>query len=98
MTLSNPSKYRKAPSGEWLGYPALTMEDIQQESFQFHKHVAESLIENRKGRIVLRMDQELYQNFLKIVKKKFGNISASDIEKAVIEMIKKWIEEEEKNQ
>lgn len=86
-------KYRRAPSGEWLGYPLLSLEDIEHESFKFTKYVSQSLVENRKGRVYLRMDHHFYQSFLDAVRKKFGNISASSVETAALEAVKAWIEE-----
>ena len=86
-------KYRRAPSGEWLGYPVLSPEDIEHESFKFTKYVAQSLVENRKGRVYLLMDHDFYQRFLDAVRKKFGNISASSVEKAALEAVRAWVEE-----
>lgn len=86
------AKYRKAPSGEWLGYPVLSPEDIEHESFKFTKYVAQSLVNNRKGRVHLLMDHEFFQKFLDAVKKKFGSISASNVEKAALEAVKAWVE------
>ena len=85
-------KYRRAPSGEWLGYPVLSLEDIEHESFKFTKYVAQSLVENRKGRVYLLMDHDFYQRFLDAVRKKFGNISASNVEKAALEAVRAWVE------
>ena len=89
------SKYRKAPSGEWLGYPTLSPEDIEHETFKLAKHFAQSLVQNRKGRVYLLMDNDFYQKFLGAVKKKFGKISASKVEKAALEAVKAWVEEVE---
>jgi hypothetical protein len=89
-------KYKKAPDGEWLGFPDLRVEDIQHESFQETKHIAQSLVDNRKGRIHLLMEQDAYQHFLKAVRKKFGNISAFSVEKAVLDAVNMWIEGVEK--
>jgi len=86
-------KYRRAPSGEWLGYPVLGLEDIEHESFKFTKYVSQSLVENRKGRVYLRMDHDFHQSFLDAVRKKFGNISASSVETAALEAVKAWVEE-----
>jgi len=87
------AKYRKAPSGEWLGYPTLSLEDIEHETLQLAKHFAQSLVQNRKGRVYLTMDNDLYQKFLGAVRKKFGDISASNVEKAALEAVKAWIGE-----
>jgi len=84
---------RKAPSGEWLGYPTLGLEDIEHESFKVAKHFAEFLVKNRRGRVYLVMDNALYQRFLAVVRKKFGDISASNVEKAALDAVRTWIEE-----
>jgi len=90
-------KYRKAPSGEWIGYPELKMDDIDHESFKtVARLTAEAMIEDRMGRVVLRMDLETYKKFLDAVKKRFGNIRASSIEKAALDAVKGWMEEEAK--
>lgn len=88
-------KYRKQPSGEWLGFPELKMEDIQHEAFKFTKYIAQSLVDNRKGRVYLLMEHNFYQRFLTAVRKKFGNVSASNVEKAALEAVKAWVEEVE---
>jgi len=85
-------EYRKAPKGEWLGYPVLRSEDIGHESFAFARFVAQSLVENRKGRVYLLMDSDLYKRFLDAVRKRFGSISTADVEKAALEAVGAWIE------
>lgn len=86
---------RKAPSGEWLGYPTLSLEDIEHESFKVAKHFAEFLVRNRRGRVYLLMDNDMYQRFLVVVRKKFGDISASNVEKAALDAVRTWIEKVE---
>ena len=88
-------EYRKAPRGEWLGYPVLKPEDIEHESFTFATFVAQSLVENRKGRVCLLMDSDLYKRFLDAVRKMFGSISAANVEKAALEAVGTWIKEVE---
>lgn len=85
------AKVKKAPSGEWLGYPTLSLEDIEHESFKIANQLAQSLVQNRKGRVYLLMDNDFYQKFLDAVRKKFGDISASNVEKAALEAVKTWI-------
>jgi len=85
-------EYRKAPKGEWLGYPVLRPRDIEHESFAFTRFVAQSLVENRKGRVYLLMDSDLYKRFLDAVRKRFGSISTADVEKAALEAVGAWIE------
>lgn len=88
-------KYRKAPSGEWIGYPKLKKDDVEHESFKTVASLtAEAMIEDRKGRVVLRMDHDAYMRFLDAVKKKFGNIRASSVEKAALDAVKSWVDEE----
>jgi len=86
------AKVRKAPSGEWLGYPRLSLEEIEHESFKVAKQFAHFMVQNRKGRVYLLMDNELYQKFLETVRRKFGDVSASNVEKAALEAVKTWIE------
>lgn len=85
-------KHRGAPSGEWLGYPVLSLEDIEHESFQFHKYMSRSLVENRMGRIYLPMEHDFYRRLLEAVRKEFGGISASNVERAALEALKVWVE------
>ncbi len=89
------ARIRKAPNGEWLGYPTLCPEDIEHESFKVAKQFADFLVKNRKGRICLLMDNDLYQRFLDVVRKKFGDISASNVERAALGAVRTWIEEVE---
>jgi len=86
---------RKAPRGEWLGYPRLGLEDIEHESFKVARQFSEFLVKNRKGRVYLLMDNDLYQRFLVMVRKKFGDISASHVEKAALDAVRIWIEKVE---
>ena len=90
--MSTAPKYRKQPSGEWLGFPDLELEDIEHESFKFTKNVSQALVDNRKGRVYLMMEQDSYSRFLQAVKKKFGNISHINVDKAALEAVKAWIE------
>lgn len=90
--MSAAPKYRRQPSGEWLGFPDLKIEDIEQESFKFTKYVTTSLVDNRKGRVHLLMEHDFYERFLNAVRKKFGNISALSVEKAALEAVRTWIE------
>jgi hypothetical protein len=89
------AKIRKTPSGEWLGYPRLGFEDIEHESFKIARQFAESMVRNRKGRVYLLMDNDLYQKFLSTVRRRFGDISASNVEKAASKALKAWIKERE---
>lgn len=87
------AKYRRAPSGEWLGYPRLALDDIEYDSFRFAKYTSESLVENRKGRVYLLMESDFYTRFLDAVRKKFGDIAASSVEKAAREAVERWVAE-----
>lgn len=87
------AKFRKAPGSEWLGYPHLKIEDIDHEFFQYSEFLAQSLVDNRKGRVNLVMDHDVYQNFLSAVEKKFGNMNASSVNKAAMDAVMAWVEE-----
>ena len=84
-------KSKRAPSGEWLGYPELSLEDIEYESFKSAKFIAQFFVENRKARISLLMDPAFYQLFLEAVRRKYGNTSSLNIEKAVREAVETWV-------
>ncbi|HKZ95293.1 MAG TPA: hypothetical protein VJ249_12060 [Candidatus Bathyarchaeia archaeon] len=90
--MSAAPKYRKQPSGEWLGFPDLKLEDIEHESFKFTKYVSQALVDNRKGRVNLIMEQDFYNRFLQAIRRKFGNISHINVDKAALEAIKAWVE------
>ncbi len=90
--MSAAPKYRKQPSGEWLGFPDLELKDIEHESFKFTEKVSQALVDNRKGRVYLMMEQDFYGRFLQAVKKKFGNISHVNVDKAALEAVKAWLE------
>jgi hypothetical protein len=85
-------KYRKQPAGEWLGFPDLKLDDMEHESFKFAKHVSQALVDNRKGRIYLLMEQDFYARLLQAVRKKLGNISYVNVDKAVLEAVETWVE------
>lgn len=85
-------KYRRQPSGEWLGFPDLKLDDIEHESFKFTKYVSQALVDNRKGRVYVLMAQDFYSRYLQAVKKKFGNISHVNVDKAALEAIMAWVE------
>ena len=84
--------YRKHPDGEWPGYFNLKKEDIEQESWQYREYITKSLVDNRKGRVVVLFEYEEYMKFLAAVKKKFGNYHAENVDKAMHEAVKMWME------
>ncbi len=86
------TRYRKASDGQWPGYPHLQLEDVETETIQQNRYVAASLVNNRKGRIVLLMDKDFFQKFLDAVSKRKGDISARHVNEAAVEAIKNWIE------
>ena len=90
--MSSAPKYRKQPSGEWLGFPDLKLEDIEHESFKFTKLVSHELVDNRKGRVYVLMEQGFYNRYLQAVKKKFGSISHVNVDKAALEAVMAWVE------
>lgn len=89
------AKYRKAPDSEWLGYPHLEVEDVEHDFFKHSPFLAESLAKNRRGRVILVMDHDVYKKFLDAVHKKYGNINASNVNDAALKAVEKWITEVE---
>jgi hypothetical protein len=86
------TRYRKAPDGQWPGFPHLRPEDVETETIRQNRYVTESLANNRKGRVVLLMEKEFFQKFLDAVSKRKGDISARHINEAAVEAVKDWIE------
>ncbi|MFX1561733.1 MAG: hypothetical protein ACFFDP_00300, partial [Promethearchaeota archaeon] len=78
------TRYRKASDGQWPGYPHLQLEDVETETIQQNRYVAASLVNNRKGRIVLLMDKDFFQKFLDAVNKRKGDISARHVNEAAV--------------
>ncbi len=87
------SKYKGyAPGSEFLAYPTLEIDDIEYDFFRKESSsLGQSLVENKKGRIVIRWEFEFYQKFLKAVEKKYGNIWANNVEAAVRAAVEDWI-------
>jgi len=86
------TRYRKASDGQWPGYPHLRSEDVETDTIQQNRYVTASLVNNRKGRIVLLMDNDFFQKFLDAVSKRKGDISARHVNEAAVEAFKNWIE------
>lgn len=86
------TRYRKASDGQWPGFPYLRLKDIETETIRQNRYVATSLVNNRKGRVVLLLDRDFFQKFLDAVSKRKGDISAQHVNEAVVEAVKDWIE------
>lgn len=89
------TKFRKHPTGAWPFYPRLKEGDIEHEYWSSKKMIHKAFINDRKGRIVVLMDHEKYDQFLEVVKTKKGNIWASSIDDAMMEAIDDYIAKEE---
>jgi hypothetical protein len=86
-------RYKKASDGQWPGYPQLHVNDIETLMIRQNKHVAEALVNNRKGRVVVLMNQDIFQKFLSIVRKRKGDISERRVNEAVLEAVQAWMKE-----
>ncbi|MGD2247094.1 MAG: hypothetical protein PVF58_01725 [Candidatus Methanofastidiosia archaeon] len=89
------AKFKKAPDSEWLGYPYLEVEDVEHDFFKHSPFLAESLAKNRRGRVILVMDHDVYRRFLDAVNKMYGNINASSVNEAALKAVEKWVQEVE---
>ncbi len=89
------AKFRKHPTGEWPFYPRLKEGDIEHEYWTSKKMYHQAFIDDRKGRIVVLMDGNRYDDFLAKVKEKKGNIWTVSIESAMQEAIDDWMAKEE---
>lgn len=84
-------RYKKASDGQWPGYPHLKDQDIETLTIRQNPYATKALVNNRKGRIVVLMDQQRYQTFLRIVRERKGDISARSVNKAVTEAFEEWM-------
>ncbi|MFW9830749.1 MAG: hypothetical protein ACFFD8_03145 [Candidatus Thorarchaeota archaeon] len=85
------ARYKKASDGQWPGYPTLQLNDIQTLTIRQNKYVAEALVNNRKGRVVLLMDHEFYKKFLTKVLERKGDISTRSVNDVVFEAVQEWV-------
>jgi len=85
------AKFRKHPTGQWPFYPRLKEGDIEHEYWNTKKMIHQSFINDRKGRIVVLMDGEEYDDFLEVIQERKGNIWASSVDSAVHEAISDWM-------
>jgi hypothetical protein len=84
-------RYKKASDGQWPGYPHLRDQDIETLTIRQNPYVTKALVNNRKGRIVLLLDQEMYQTFLHTVQERKGDITARSVNEAVVEAVEGWM-------
>ncbi|MDO8055628.1 MAG: hypothetical protein Q6361_02100 [Candidatus Hermodarchaeota archaeon] len=84
-------RYKKASDGQWPGYPHLRNQDIETLTIRQNSYATKALVNNRKGRIVLLMDQEQYQTFLRIVQERKGDTSSRSVNGAVAEAVEEWM-------
>jgi len=85
-----------APGSEFIRYPVLELEDVEYEYFREEsKFLGISLVENKKGRIVVRWEYPFYKRFLEAVEKVYGDISASHVEDAVRKAAEEWVKKVE---
>nr|MDO8082930.1 hypothetical protein [Candidatus Freyarchaeota archaeon] len=81
-----------APGSEFIAYPILKLDDIEYDFFRKESaSLGESLVENKKGRIVVRWEYEFYKKFLEAVEKAYGNIGANNVEAAIRTAAESWI-------
>lgn len=84
-------RYKKASDGQWPGYPHLRINDIETLTIRQNQYVAKAMVNNRKGRVVLLMEEELYNDFLTKVQERKGDKSASHVNAAVLEAVQDWM-------
>lgn len=89
-------KYKKASDGQWPGYPHLQLNEIETMTIRQNEYIAKSMVNNRKGRIVLLMDTTFYQQFLAAVAERKGDISAANVNAAALDALKEWIKKNKK--
>ncbi|MHA2426144.1 MAG: hypothetical protein ACXAEF_15255 [Candidatus Thorarchaeota archaeon] len=91
---SGGKKYRPHPTGAWPFYPHLEEGDIEHEYWSLKKNYHTALMNDRKGRIVVLMENAKYEAFLEKVKEKKGNFWANTIDAVLDEAINDWMKKE----
>ena len=86
-------RYKKASDGQWPGYPNLHLSDVETLTIRQNKYIAEALVNNRKGRLVVLMNHEMYKDFLKKVQDRKGDIRVRHVNDSVIEAIQAWMKQ-----
>jgi hypothetical protein len=81
----------KVADSEWMAYFDLKAKDIAHQYFQNEKYMVEAMVADRMGRVVLLLPQEDYQEFLSVVRNRFGNIYASSVNGALVEAVQEWM-------
>ncbi|MFW9863734.1 MAG: hypothetical protein ACFFEX_15215 [Candidatus Thorarchaeota archaeon] len=92
---SGGKKFRPHPTGEWPFYPRLKEGDIEHEYWTSKKMYHQAFLEDRKGRVVVTMEGDRYDEFLRIVKQKKGNIWTVSVDAAMQEAVTDWMTKEE---
>jgi hypothetical protein len=89
------AKFRKHPTGEWPFYPRLKEGSIEHEYWTSKKMYHQAFIDDRKGRVVVLMDGNRYDEFLDKVKERKGNFWTVSIDSSLQEAIDDWMAKEE---
>jgi hypothetical protein len=84
-------RYKKASDGQWPGYPKLRLNDIETLTIRQNQYVAESMVNNRKGRVVVLMESDEYEKFLETVQCRKGDIHARNVNESALEAIRAWM-------
>lgn len=92
---SGGKSYRKHPTGEWPFYPRLKEGDIQHEYWNTKKMIHQAFIDDRKGRVVVLMDGDKYDDFLDLIKARKGNIWATTVDAVMHEAVNDWMAKED---
>jgi len=81
---------------EWLGKSKITEEDIKSTIPSLAKYfpmITQYFVDNQKIRLIVSIPYEWREDFVKAVTKKFGSFTASNVKRATMEAVEKWIKE-----
>ncbi|MHA1167629.1 MAG: hypothetical protein ACTSP4_01910 [Candidatus Hodarchaeales archaeon] len=84
------AKFRKQPDGEFPGFPTLELDDIDHETFREGHYICLSLVNNRRGRVVLHFPVDEYKMLIEAVKNKKGSYSEENLTEACKEAVMSW--------
>jgi len=81
---------------EWLGRPRIREEDIkkyQPTLVENFPTLTKYFVDNQKLRVTIVLDYDFGDEFVEVVKKKYGKVTPTTIHQAVDEALKKWVKE-----
>lgn len=75
---------------EWLGIPRRSEPDIG-PFYQPYRNLVKTMADIPKPRLQVALPYELFGQFKEAIKKRYGDFSAFNVEKATLEAVETWV-------